>query len=238
MNRQAKIKMLSSLLAGALLLSGCGKKSDCEIPSRHVHRYTKQITDEIVLEEYIDSEKLRVHGFDWNSDYIEITKHDERLYQILNKKQLFYGIDNWDYLFNVMKNNHDYLEFYYEYETLETYTTTDSKGNIEVHTRTVTHNGWHTNANDSDNTGLTRLYHHRYVGYRIVNVNGEYRLEASQPVDDIREIIEEYPYFSEDCTTKVYEQFKFKRGELKHLRPEDFDTFEHPDLSNPQLILK
>ena len=238
MNNKLKTQVMSGLLASSILLSGCGKKSDCEIPSRHVHRYTKPITQEIVLEEYIDSEKLEYHGFNWNNDYIEINKHDEELYKLLNKELLFNGSNNWDYLYNRMANNHDYLMFYYEYYTVETYTTTDSKGNIEIHTRNVRHDGWHSNPHDSDNTGDVRLYHHQYYGYRVLNVDGKYILERSPFVDDIRDVIDEYPYFGERCVHEIYQHYKYPVRELGYLRPEDFDVFNHPNLDVKTLTLK
>lgn len=239
MDNETKAKILSGILAGTMFLSGCGKKSECEIPSRHVHRYTKQVTEEISLEEYIDSEKLEYHGFNWNPDYIEINKHDENYYKALNKKLLFNGSNNWDYLYNVMvHNNQDYLMFYYEYYTTEVYTTTDDKGNTTVHTRTVRHDGWHTDPYDYDNTGDTRLYHHQFFGYRLVNKNGSYVTERSPLVDDIRYIIDEYPYFTQDCVEEVYASYRFDRRELGSLRVEDFNDFEHPDLSEKTLTLK
>ena len=238
MNDKVKAQILSGILAGSMFLSGCGKKSECEIPSRHVHKYTKQVTEEISLEEYIDSEKLEYHGFDWNPDYIEINKHDEKLYKAINKKLLFNGSTNWDYLYNTMvQNNEDYLLFYYEYYTTEVYTTTDEDGHVEMHTKRVRHDGWHSNPYDSDNTGDVRLYHHRYSGYRIVNKNGNFVIESSPLVDDIRYVLEDYPYFNDYCIHEVYEKFKFKRSELKNLSPEDFDVFEGPDLSKHGLTL-
>lgn len=137
-----------------------------------------------------------------------------------------------------MATHHDYLLFYYEYTTVESYTTTDSDGNVEIKTRTVHHDGWHSNPYDSDNTGKTRLYHHRYYGYRIVYKDGKFKVEQSPLVDDIREIINEYPYFSENCVTTVYEQFRFSEWELPYLSPEDFDIFVGPDLENKTLHIE
>ena len=237
MNNKTKAQILSGLLASTMFLSACGKKSECEIPSRHVHRYTKQVTSEISLEEYIDSEKLEHHGFNWNPDYIEINKHDEELYKVLNNKLLFSGVNNWDYLYNTMvNNNEDYLMFYYEYYTTEIYSTTDANGNISTYTQTVRHDGWHSNPHDSDNTGDVRLYHHQFFGYRVISINGNYVLEKSPLVDDIRDVIEEYPYFSQDCVEEVYASYKFSRYELGSLKPEDFNDFEHPNLENAKIL--
>ena len=233
MNNKIKTRVVSSFLATTMFLSGCGKKAECDVPSRHVHKYTKEVTDDITIEKYLDSEYLRTSGYDWNEEYIEITKDDEALYKAT--KGLFVGKDNWDYLYNQMATHHDYLEFYYEYWTDEVRTRTNSEGEIETYTERVHHSGWHTNAKDSDNTGETRLYHHRYIGYRVVYNNGKYKLEQSRAVDDIREIIDDYPYFKENCITKVYETFRFNRRDLPSLRPEDFDVFTGPDLTNTSL---
>lgn len=237
MRRFTLKRMLPYALAASVVLSGCGEKSECNIPASHVHKYTKQVTDDITIERYMENEHLGYAGYNWTEEYIEINKVDEEIYKLLNKYSLFEGVNNWDYLYNRMANNHDYLMFYYEYYTTETYTTTDSDGKTTTHTRTVHHDGWHSNPNDSDNTGKTRLYHHRYYGYRIIFENGKFKVEKSPEVDDIREIINEYPYFSEDCDTVVYETFKFNRRELKYLSPEDFDTFVNPDLDNTSLEL-
>ena len=136
----------------------------------------------------------------------------------------------------MVNNDYDYLMFYYEYYTTETYTTTDEDGNVETHTRTVRHDGWHSNPYDSDNTGDVRLYHHQFFGYRVVNKNGKYVLDKSPLADDIRDVIEEYPYFPQDCVEEVYASYKFKRRELGKLRPEDFDDFEHPNLETAKVL--
>lgn len=235
MNKYTLTRIMPFTLATAILFSGCGQKSECDIPTSHVHRYTKQFTEDIKIETYRDSEYLNYSGYNWHEDYIEINKVDEELFKLLGSKKLFEGTANWKYLYNEMATHHDYLMFYYEYYTTEYYTTTDSDGNTTTHTRIVRHDGWHNNPNDYDNTGKTRLYHHRYYGYRIVYENGKFQVEKSPAVDDIRQIISDYTYFTEDCITKVYETFNFKRSELPSLSPEDFDTFIGPDLENKSL---
>lgn len=233
MNDTLSKKILPYALVAAMAFSGCGKKSECEIPTRHVHKYVKQVTDDISIEKYLDDEHLNSFGYQWSEDYIEITKDDEKVYKAI--KGLFEGVNNWEYLYNEMATHHDYLEFYYHYTTLETYTTKDSNGNTSVHTRTVHHSGWTKNPNYLHNTGETRLYHHRYYGYRIVYKNGKFKLERSDAVDDIREIIDEYPYFSEDCVTTVYKEFEYDESMLRYLSPDDYDVFTQPDLENKDL---
>lgn len=235
MNKLSLIKITPYVLAIGLTITGCGEKSDCEIPSRHVHKYVKAFDNDIKIEKYMDKETLDYFGYHLTDDYIEMTKEDEKFYKLIGRKGLFNGKDNWDYLYNVMATHHDYLEFYYEYTTIETYTETDEDGNIEVKTRVVEHNGWHKNPYDSDNTGKTRLYHHRYYGYNIIKKNNKFKAEQSEAVDDIRKIIDKYPYFSEDCISKVYEQYKFSKYDLPYLSPDDFDVFEQPDLENKNI---
>ena len=60
MKKNGKLQIaLASTLASLTLIS-CGEKSDCEIPTRHVHRYTREITEDITIERYIDNEHLTV----------------------------------------------------------------------------------------------------------------------------------------------------------------------------------
>jgi len=236
MDKNLSKKMIPYALIISMFLSGCSEKSECEIPSRHIHKYIKQIDDDISIERYIDDEHLNLYGYQWNNEYIEINKTDEEIYKVLRRNDLFDGVTNWEYLYHKMATYHDYLEFYYHYTTTETYTTTDSNGKTQVKTRTVTHNGWTTNPNRAHNTGRTRLYHHRYYGCRIIYKDGKFRVEKSQAVDDIREIINDYPYFSEDCISMVYEEYRFDRYELDRLSPNDFDVFTGPDLENKNII--
>lgn len=228
-------KVLPYVVALSILLSGCGEKSECEIPTRHVHKYIKEITPKIKIERYMDDEHLNVFGYKWNNEYIEINKVDEKVYDLLRNYGLFEGKNSWEYLYNEMATHHDYLEFYYEYTTTEIIETTDAEGNIIIEEEKTHHEGWHQNPYFSENTGRTRLYHHRYYGYKIVYEDGRFRAIKSPAVDDVRDVINEYPYFSEDCVTLVHEEFRFRKSELKYLSPEDFDVYKGPDLANKNL---
>ena len=235
MKKKNIIKLLPYILASSISLSGCGAAPSCGITNnRHVHLYTKNITDDITISKYMDSEKeTDYNGYNWNQDYIEITKQDEAFYKLLKNHNLFNGLDNFDYLYYEMANNHDYLEYYYEYTTTETYTTTDSKGNVTIHTRTVTHSGWTKNQNYSNNTGKVRLCHHKYSAYKINYENGRPTLERSPYVDDIREVLQDYPYVKEDNSEVFSTTYRYTRSESKELKVEYFyDVNSHPDLSN------
>ena len=225
-------RVVPYLLISSMLLTGCGKKSECDLPTRHVHLYTKDINNDITISRYLDSEYEEMGSYTWNEDYFEITKTDEQLYNLLNSKDLFNAYDNWDYLYYEMSHNHDYLEFYYSYYTTETYTETDDEGNEVTYTEEVHHTGWTEDPTYWHNTGDTRLNHHRYFGYRVIYKNGKFELERSRLVDDVREIMDDYPYVYEKGYTEVSEDFYFPEYQLPHLSPDDFNVFDHPDLSN------
>ena len=239
MSKITIMKIAPFILATGITIVGCGEKSDCEIPSRHVHKYVKVIDEDITISKYLNDERLNKSDYQWTDDHIVITKEDEKFYKLVEKEKLFEGASNWEYLYNKMVSNHNYLEFYYQYTTTETYVTVGYKGRATVRVRPVVRRGWHTDPNSSRNTGEVRLCHHRYIGYKIINENGKLKLEKSPEVDDIREIINEYPYFKEGCTTIVTsDTYEFNKSELSKLLPEDFNIYEGPDLDNKELTVE
>jgi len=223
-----------ALLFVPFILTGCGKKSDCDITTSHLHLYTKN-TEKGTISKYLDSEKLTYGNYNWNKDYIEITKEDENFYRA--KGELFVGKDNWQYLFNTMKeNSKDHLEFYYDYKTH--YVVTMGSGKSR-HTaiRSSRHTGWSDDPTHRGVTGEVKVCHHRFYGYNIVLIDGEYQKVQSPLVDDIREIINDYPYFSEECVEIVDQKHDFTKNIdiLPSLKVSDFNDFTGPDLSSPEL---
>ena len=225
-------RVVPFVLISGLTLSGCAPQSECALPARHVHLYTKPVNSSVIIEKYVDSEDLHRGDFTWHDDCIEITKTDEELFRLLGNNNLFSAANNWDYLRYEMSQLHDFMEYYYSYTTLQTYTTTDSKGHTTVHTRTVHHSGWHDDAYSSHNTGEVRVGHHRYYGYRVNYTNDGFKLEKSPLVDDVREVMDDYPYVCENGNEVVYKTFTFKEEQLPYLRLEEIDPFINPDLSN------
>ena len=55
--------ILALFLLCILGIFGCGKKSECEIPTRHVHKYTKGFSDGTTITKYLDSEYLNHFGY-------------------------------------------------------------------------------------------------------------------------------------------------------------------------------
>ena len=230
-------KVVPFVLISSMLLTGCGKKMECDKPNRHAHLYTKKITNNITLTTYYDSEYETISGFKWNPETMELNKVDEKMYAKLNSKDLFVAEKNWDYLYARMAGAHDWLEFYYEYYTYETHTYTDSDGKTHTETERVRHDGWHTDPRDSDNTGDVRLFHNRFYAWRAIYKDGDFTLQRSPLVDDIRQVLEDYPYAGEKCSETVYKAFRFNTWDLPKLKVSDFTTFNHPDLSNTSISL-
>ena len=226
-------KGVLALLTIPFILTGCGEQSKCELPSRHVHKYTMNNNRGQIVN-YIDSEDLKYGNYNWNNDYIEITKDDEAFYR--TKAELFEGAPNWNYLYNTMvANNYDYLEFYYHYTTTSTYTTSDGKGHTTTHIRTNHHSGWSEDPTHRGVNGNVRVNHHRFYGYNIIYKNGKYEKVKSPLVDDIREIINDYPYFSDNCVEIVNKEYDCSKYDLRTLKVQDFKAYTQPDLSNKEL---
>ena len=241
MNSKIFTKLLPYMIMSSLILNGCGiEKADCNLPNEHVHLYTKDMNDGTTISRYQESERLNDYGWTWHEDFIEVNKDDAQFYKKLDEgdhlfnTNLFNGIDNFDYLYNQMASDEDYLEYYYEKETVVVHYVYDDKGNvIDTYTEVQHDEGWHKNQFDSDNTGKVRLCHQRYYAFRPVMQNGKWDLMKSKEVDDIREVLDEYPYVSEDFSTTVYKEHKYLPIQLLTLKAEDLiEDFNHPDLEN------
>ena len=219
-------KQLLSLIAIPFLLSGC-ESNNCDITERHVHKYVGSNKRGTIVN-YLDSENPTIYNeyqdvnnytFEYKkqNEYIEITKDDEEFYKV--KGTMFYGPDNWDLLYNIMSGKKDYIEYEYTYSDGED-----------------TYHRWNRNAKDNRNyTGKVRVTHYRFCGHKIVYKDGKYINVRSPFVDDIREIIDEYPYFEIDCYKQFTKDYKYGKKEVRNIRLEDVDEFKGPDLSNKEL---
>ena len=224
-------KKILALILVPFMLSSCAKRSDCTITSKHVHKYT--INGKYgPITTYINSEDMEYgkSKFDWNKDYIMITPEDEKFYKV--KGDLFTAEDNWETIYNFMVTRKDYLEFYYYYTTEEDYW--DGDGNYRP--ETVSHSGWSTNPNCRGATGDVHLNHFRFFAYKIVYENGKYVKYKSPDVDDIRQVVDNYPYISADCTSIYYRAYKYNVSDLPKLKVSDFDgVFTGPDTSTNEM---
>ena len=233
-NKINKVIATALGISSALTLTGMANTSKCDNPELHVHKYSKFITNEISIDKYMYDEKLRIDGYNWSENVIYIDENELEFYNILNgnsksnSEKLFFGPDNMDYLNYLMEINNDYFTFFYKKE--DKVTDTNKRETITTET------GWSKNPYHNYNTGLVALNHHRSYWYRIINNDGTLELEKSPIVDDIKEIIDEYPYFSEDCFEIVNRLIYFLPEQLPDLKPEDFIVFNQPDLNSKELV--
>lgn len=219
-------KLILPLLATTVILTGCAARSDCEIKKTHAHKYYCN-TNIGTIYTYMNSEYLKDGEFYWTKDYIDLTLHDDvDFFEI--KKDLFDGRKNWGYLYNGMKDSPDYLSFYYSYDEDEDYW--DGDGNHQ--TRKKNYSGWTTNPRARGVTGEVALNHYRFFSYKIVKNDGKYERIQSPLVDDIREVLDEYPYAPKRFAKSVYVTYRFKVRDLPNLKVSDFDYFTGPDLEN------
>ena len=216
------------------VLTGCGEKSKCELPERHVHKYVRYVNNDVLINKYLEDEELsNFSGYTWTGETIDINSKDaafyDKTYDLIDEK------DNWDYLYYMMASSKDYLEFWYEYDTTQIVTSTDSKGHTTSKVVTHHHEGWHQDSRSSNNTGKFRIVHYQFHGYKVIYENGKFYTQRSYDVDDVREILSDYPYFYEDFRTHITSKnYKISKNDLWKLDPYDpqYNTFNHPDLTN------
>lgn len=225
-------KVVPYLLISSMLLTGCAKNKEipCTEPKEHVHLYTKENENGIFFTTYFDSEEKEVYGFTKSPEYIEVSEKEKEAYNLLTEHGLFNGLYHWDYLYREMYYNHDFMEYYYEYITSEPFYSPD--GTKKLGDRLVTHSGWTNNVKADHLTGKCRVCHHYYYGYRLVEVEGHYELEKSPLVDDIRDILIDFPFVSERCYTMGYCDVELTPDLMNRVDASSFTFFTQPDLSN------
>ncbi len=204
--KNLKINAMRSVLAFMLVsipVTACGKVVDCDVEGTHAHVYTND--DGYV--KFIEDEHETVKGFTRTDVSIELTKEDQELYEFLNSKGLLSINDNLDILIDEKLNNQDYLEYRYSYIYMQPIPHIRSNGKTTTTSFTyipVPRYSWTSNENHGNKTGETRVAHYVYRAYKVVvDDNGKYKLVASDYVDDIRDIMEEYPYFKLDHSKTV-----------------------------------
>ena len=231
--RKTYLKLLA-LLPIPFILASCDL-SDCDIETKHAHKYVHSDNKGNIVNYLIDEQKIinnyyrvpnvvldenyteKMISYTWTNESIELTNDDEAFIKI--KGDLFNGLDNWDYLYNIMLNNHDHLEYNYIYDDGED-----------------KHNRWRNYYDRQDHhTGIVRVFHVKYYGYKIVYKDGSYQKIKSPLVDDIREIIDEYPFMNIGCMKTVYKDYQFKVNDLGKIKLSDIDEFKQPDLLTNKL---
>ena len=225
--RRIYLKLLS-LAAIPFLLSGCDIV-DCKVPETHVHKYVGKnnrgtIVNYVYSEQqtlaqiYTDSRYDRLF-YERQDDYIEVTNDDLEFYKAKGL-ELFKGEDNWDYLFKLMSTKKDYIEYYCRSD--------DGFGGWSYYWDKDKPDRWSFDEK-------IRVCHYRFCGHKLTYKDGKWVDERSPFVDDIREIIDEYPYFQLDCYKVVYKEYKVDEKKLNSIKLEDYDEFTGPNLVDPEL---
>ena len=166
------------------------KYADCHIYGYHAHKYV----NEDGLVRYLPMEKHSYKGFKRCEEYVTLHKEQKDLIDFMVKKGLLEIQDNTDVIKRIQDNNHDYIEYYYEYTTISLVPMTVGKTTQLMPVNKI-EDGWTTNPNHSDLTGKTRLCHHEYTSYKIVvDDRGRYALEECPDKEDILSHKDEYPF--------------------------------------------
>lgn len=215
------------LIGGALSVQ---HPEQCDVTSTyHVHLYTREIGN-VTIHKWLNSEN-NTFSYIKHDDFLPVTTFDLEVYHKLDNRSLFEGKENIDFIHYQIRNNRDYMKFYYEYE--ESHEEKDEDGNTRI--VTTEYDGWSTNPRHKGVTGKTKVYHTRYYAYKLVQRDGQLELEKSPSVDDIRTILNEYPYVSESTNQEVSETFYFSPFTLPYLNLEEFDPFYTPTVENNPL---
>ena len=206
-------------------------EEQCNLTSTyHVHLYTRNIGN-VKIEKWLQKEK-DTFNYIKHDELLPVTSFDLEFYDKLEDYSLFDGRDNLDFIHYQIEKNRDYMEFYYYYE--EVYYEKDEEGNQVRKTRS--YSGWSNNPRHKGVTGKVRIFHKRYYAYNVIYNNEEFKLQKSEYVDDIREIINEYPYMSENTNIEIYEDFRFSKFELPYLNVEEITPFYTPTVENNPLV--
>ena len=226
---------LALALVTPLTLSGCSKKADCNISVPHAHKYV----NEMGFERYINRENIRYDGYDRCEEY-RVIEGEEDLYKFLTKKDLLRIDDNLELINSIQESQDDYIEYRYSYTHLQPIPHTRKVGKTTTTYFTYiprTRYSWTSDPNHSRLTGETRLCHYVYVAYKIEkNEKGKYVLIPSEQVDDIREVMDEYPYISKKYIKVVNingEEVDYEDGKEEELTEEEQNRIEEYEESQP-----
>ncbi len=226
---------LALVLTGSVTcLTGCGEKAECDVRGNHAHMYQ----NETGYIRYIDKEYLRYEGYDRQEEYVVIGDSED-LYKFLDKKNLLRIDDNLELIKQVQEQNQDYMEYRYRYTHLQPIPHVRSNGKTTSTYFTyipVTRYSWTDNPNHSRLTGETRMCHHVYQAYDIAKDDkGKYVLIASDKVDDITTVMDEYPYIKEKYCVIVTldgQEADYEDGKQEDLTPEERERAEKYEAEN------
>lgn len=242
-NIKLNYKKLFSLKGAALVLitttaifctTACAKEVDCSISDAHAHLYQ----NEAGFIRYIDEEYTSYKGFERQDDYI-IIEDEEDIYKVMKKHGLMRIDDNLEVIKKQQEENKDYFEYRYKYTYMNPIPHVHSNGKTTTVFYTynpVTRYSWTTDENHRKLTGEIRLCHYTYTAYKIVeNEKGKLVIKASEPVDDITTIMDEYPYIQKSYSKIVNidgTDLDYEDGPEENMTSEEKNRAEEYDKDN------
>lgn len=173
-------KLFCGSVAFAVCLSFGAKKiidsNSCQINDNHAHKYTSLNG----LQRYVVSENT-FYEFMLRSKEVKYLNDDElKFINYLDDNDLYIIEDNIDLIKGKMEYQKDFTEYQYEEEK------ENNKGNKYKVTK------WSRLSFKSN--GYARDCYYLYEAYKITEKDGEYYLEKSDPVNNILDIKDDYPY--------------------------------------------
>ena len=174
------LKVFGGSLAFTVCLSlGACKIADkfmCHISEEHAHNYTSLGG----MHRYTLSENTIYELMLKSNDVKYINKEESDFIDFLDKYDLYIIEENIDIIKERLERQKDFTEYQIEVEN------TDKNGKKTKSTR------WSTNS--YKNNGNARDCYYLYEAYKIIDDNGELKVEKSDPVTNILDIKDEYPY--------------------------------------------
>lgn len=220
--------LLLSMLASVGLLSGCTKSADCDIEDNHTHVYVNSEG----YKRNINSEKLRIDGYDRTNEYN--LYYDEDLTDFITKKDLLTIDDNINLINQYQSQNNDFIEYRYRY-TMRV-PIIHRVGKVSYVSYIIsTHYSWTSDPNHSGLTGETRYCHPMYQAYKIEkDEKGKFVLIPSELVDDLNDIKGYYPYIKRNYCVVV------NSDNMQAIDYEDgqFEDYEEVKEENSKLVLE
>ncbi len=183
--KMIKLKGLPLVLVTTLLatgLSACSSGNKCYVNDNHAHMY---VSDDGLIK-YVISEKDKLNGYSKSYNYREIGDDETSLYEFMYRSGLHRIDDNMDQI--SMQQDLNKLLTIYEY-TYYSY----------VRAGSSIHYDW-TNDPEHDNlTGEEKEVHYIYQAFSIdKDENGDYVLVPSPLVEDIADVMTDFPYIMDN----------------------------------------
>lgn len=176
------------LLVGTLSLtslSGCSR-AECDILNYHAHMYV----NEEGYVRYIRSEREELEGYRRSYNSREIAGEDIKLYNFSYNNGLLRIDENIELILAQQEKNTSFTAYEYSKSELTSFGKMISS---------TTNYYWTNDPNHDSLTGKEEQVHYIYQAYRIEqDENGSYFLVPAPIVEDITEVMEEYPYIKED----------------------------------------